>query len=59
MHIRGSYNAPLPLSEHADEFAARLGAGWLWCASPGRGPSRQGSAWAVPSPGSWASAADS
>lgn len=27
MHIRGSYNVPLPLlSEHADELAARLGA---------------------------------
>jgi rhodanese-related sulfurtransferase len=26
MHIRGSYNVPLPLlSEHTDEFAARLG----------------------------------
>ncbi|THJ68546.1 rhodanese-like domain-containing protein [Arthrobacter echini] len=26
LHIRGSYNVPLPLlSEHADEFAARLG----------------------------------
>ncbi|HET7139638.1 MAG TPA: rhodanese-like domain-containing protein [Arthrobacter sp.] len=38
MHIRGSYNVPLPLlSEHTDEFAARLGSRVvLVCQSGGR-----------------------
>ena len=49
MHIRGSYNVPLPLlSEHTEELAARLGSRVVLVCQSGGGPSRHGSAWAGP-----------
>ncbi|BAS18702.1 conserved hypothetical protein (plasmid) [Arthrobacter sp. Hiyo8] len=47
IHIRGSYNVPLPLlSEHTEELAARLGSRVVLVCHSGARPNKPGSAWA-------------